>query len=241
MQPQDAQASPKPEPTASTGVPSPDLQALWTYRGYQLDSGDFTTSMVHLYRAEITRANTWRNRLDVTTNWAMIATGAALSFAFSQPDVHHSVILLNLVLVTVFLMVEARRYRYYELWSSRVRLMETNFFAALLEPPFKPDVDWAHSLRHSLLHPRFSISMGEAVGSRLRRNYVWIFLVLEVAWLAKLLLIGAGTNILVTLALRARMGVIPGPVVIAAVLLFDLVLFWIALRWRRNRERGEVV
>ncbi|MBI5671076.1 MAG: DUF2270 domain-containing protein [Chloroflexi bacterium] len=242
MQPHDAQASPKQNPQPPVGVPSPDLQALWNYHGYQLDSGDFTAAMVHLYRAEITRANTWRNRLDVTTNWAMISTGAALSFAFSQTEAHHSVILLNLVLVTLFLLIEARRYRYYDLWSSRIRLMETNFFAALLEPPFKPSPEWARSLTQSLLHPRFSVSMLEAVGSRLRRNYIWIYLVLELAWLAKLLLYGESINPLASVVIRAHMGAIPGLVVIGAILVFDLVLLAVAL-WTRSlrRTRDEVV
>src|ERR1041385_2662341 len=45
---------------------------------------EFNTAMAHFYRGEITRANTWRNRLDTTTNWAVLATGATPSFAFSS-------------------------------------------------------------------------------------------------------------------------------------------------------------
>jgi uncharacterized membrane protein len=119
--------------------------------------------------------------------------------------------------------------------------METNFFAALLEPPFKPNEEWAHSLRQSLLHPQFSISLREAVGSRLRRNYVWIYLVLELAWLAKLLLYGTSNNLFVSIFLRARIGLIPGPLVIAAVLVLDLVLMVIALRGKQPQGREEVV
>jgi hypothetical protein len=86
----------------------------------------------------------------------------------------------------MFLAIEARRYRYYELWSSRVRLMETDFFAAMLVPPFRPDPDWAESLAESLLQPHFPISTWEAVGRRLRRNYLWMFLVLELAWIVNI-------------------------------------------------------
>src|SRR6185295_879139 len=130
-------------------------------------------------RAEITRANLWRQRLDTTTNWAVVATGAAISIAFSSDlSITHAIIILNTLLVTLFLFIEARRYRYYELWSYRVRLMETDFFAAMLVPPFKPDPDWAESLAANLLSPHFPISMWEAFGRRLRRNYFWIFLIL---------------------------------------------------------------
>ena len=44
-----------------------------------------------------------------------------------------------------------------------------DFFAAMLVPPFRPAADWAESLADNLLHPRFTISVGEAVGRRLRR------------------------------------------------------------------------
>ena len=157
---------------------------MWTYRGYRLRSSEFTTAMAHFFRAEVQRANVWRTRLDATTNWAVVATGAALTIAFSQNS-HHGVILLNTLLITLFLYIEARRYRYYELWSSRIRLMETDFYAAMLVPPFQPAPDWAESLAENLLQPHFPISMWEALGRRLRRNYIWIYLILSVAWLAK--------------------------------------------------------
>ena len=130
-------------------------EPVWTYRGYKLKTSEFVTAMVHFFRAEVTRANVWRQRLDATTNWAVVATGATLSIAFSQPNIHHGIIILNTMLVTLFLYIEARRYRYYELWSYRVRLMETDFFAAMLVPPFHPSPDWAESLAENLLSPNF--------------------------------------------------------------------------------------
>lgn len=123
--------------------PPQEEEAVWTYRGYKLKASEFVTAMVHLFRAEVQRANVWRQRLDTTTNWAVVATGATLSISFSQPNVHHGVIILNTLLVTWFLFIEARRYRYYELWSYRIRLMETDFYAAMLVPPFHPSPEWA--------------------------------------------------------------------------------------------------
>jgi uncharacterized membrane protein len=49
-------------------------ESVWIYRGYHLKTSEFVTVMVHLYRAEMQRANVWRQRLDTTTNWAVIAT-----------------------------------------------------------------------------------------------------------------------------------------------------------------------
>jgi uncharacterized membrane protein len=68
--------------------------------------------MVHLYRGEVSRANTWRTRLDGTTNWAVLTTGGTLSFAFSSPSSPHIMILLNSLLIGFFLLIEAHRYRY---------------------------------------------------------------------------------------------------------------------------------
>src|ERR1044072_8424314 len=86
---------------------------------------EFNTALAHFYRGEITRANTWRNRLDTTTNWAVLTTGATLSFAFSSPTNPHFVILINTVLVGFFLFMQARRYPRYGNWSSPLSPGET--------------------------------------------------------------------------------------------------------------------
>jgi uncharacterized membrane protein len=188
---------------------------------------EFNTAMVHYYRAEIQRANVWRTRLDNTTNWAVVATGAAISFALSGPDHHYGVIILNTFLVTLFLWIEARRYRYYELWSHRARLMETDFFAAMLVPPFAPGPEWAEGLAESLLQPDFSISMWEAFGRRFRRNYMWIYLILGGAWLLKTFLHPVPAASAAEMLARANLGPVPGLIVVAAGVLFNAALFLI--------------
>ena len=204
-------------------------EPVWTYRGYRLKTSEFVTAMVHLFRAEIQRANVWRQRLDTTTNWAVVATGAALSVSFSQPNVHHGVIILNTLLVTWFLFIEARRYRYYELWSYRVRLMETDFYAAMLVPPFHPSPEWAESLAENLLTPSFPISMWEAFGRRLRRNYLWIYLILMVSWFGKNYLFPQPALSMSEFVLRAAVGPIPGYIMIALGLIYHTFLVLIAI------------
>ncbi|MBN1450203.1 MAG: DUF2270 domain-containing protein [Anaerolineales bacterium] len=196
----------------------PPPEPVWTYRGYQLKASEFTTAMVHFFRAEVSRANVWRQRLDATTNWAVVTTGAVISFAFTQAQYGHVVILLDLILVTMFLVIEARRYRYYELWSYRVRLMETDFFSSMLVPPFRPSGDWAESLAESLLHPQFPISELEAFGRRLRRNYLWIYTTITLAWIAKIALFPVPAYSLSEYAPRAAIGPIRGEWVIMFVI-----------------------
>ena len=218
-------------PRKKTTPPPPpqDEEAVWTYRGYKLKTSEFVTAMVHLFRSEIQRANVWRQRLDTTTNWAVVATGATLSISFSQPNVHHGVIILNTLLVTWFLFIEARRYRYYELWSYRVRLMETDFFAAMLVPPFHPSPEWAESLAENLLSPSFPISMWEAFGRRLRRNYLWIFLILFVSWMGKSYLFPEPAVTMQEFMQRGAVGPIPGLIMIMLGIVYHVFLLLIAI------------
>jgi uncharacterized membrane protein len=204
-------------------------EPVWTFRGYRLRASEFTTAMVHLFRAEIQRANAWRQRLDATTNWAVVTTGAAISFAFSREGNAHYVMAFNAMLVTMFLSIESRRYRYYELWSSRIRLMETDFFGAMLVPPFHPSGDWAEALADNLFHPHFPISIWEALGRRLRRNYLVIYAILGVAWLAQLMLQPAPAATFQEVVQRAAVGPISGSWVMLLALSFGLILLLVGL------------
>jgi len=221
--------------------PAPE-EPVWTYRGYSLRASEFVSAMAHLFRAEVQRANVWRQRLDTTTNWAVVSTGAVLSLAFSQPNSHHSVIILNMLLVTWFLITEARRYRYYELWSYRIRLMETDFYAAMLVPPFHPSPEWGESLAENLLSPSFPISNWEAFGRRLRRNYLFIYLILGVSWLAKNWLFPFPPLSMTEYLERAALGSISGQAVLALVALSYGVLLLIAVATiGMNQAAGEVL
>ncbi|MBU1877465.1 MAG: DUF2270 domain-containing protein, partial [Chloroflexi bacterium] len=82
-----------PDPNSASEPTAETCEPVWTFRGYSLQPSEFTTAMVHLFRAEVQRANVWRQRLDTTTNWAVITTGAAISIAFSSAT-HHGVIIL---------------------------------------------------------------------------------------------------------------------------------------------------
>ncbi|MCI0520222.1 MAG: DUF2270 domain-containing protein [Chloroflexi bacterium] len=234
-------AEPPANPQPSQPPPAQETEAVWTYRGYKLRPSDFTTAMVHFFRAEISRANVWRQRLDATTNWAVLVTGAAFTIAFN-PTGFHGVIILNTLLITLFLVIEARRYRYYELWSYRVRLMETDFYAAMLVPPFHPAPEWAESLAENLLHPTYPITMWEAFGRRFRRNYMWIYVFLGIAWIAKLALLSPDVHNFWDLVANAAIGAIPGWAVFTAGVLFNGGLFVVGLLTATlHQATGEVL
>ena len=199
--------------------------------------------MAHFYRGEVQRSNTWRNRLDTTTNWAVLSAGAMLSFAFSSPSSPHFVIPIDSILVAVFLLMEARRYRYYEIWSSRVRVIETGYFSQMLDPDSAPrDQEWASHLASDLLTPHFTISVWEAIGRRLRRNYIWIFALLALSWNLKVYLYPTPARNFDEFIERATVGLVPGWIVFIIGFLFNATLFIFAVGTLKLREAtGEVL
>jgi uncharacterized membrane protein len=209
----------------------------------KLSPAEFNTAMIHFYRGEVQRSNTWRNRLDTTTNWAVLSAGAMLSFAFSSPSSPHFVIPINSILVAVFLLMEARRYRYYEIWSSRVRVIETGYFAQMLGPDSVPrDEEWSSHLASDLLTPHFTISVWEAIGRRLRRNYVWIFALLALSWNLKVYLYPVPAKSFDEFILRAQVGLVPGWIVFAVGFVFNAAVFMLAVATVKLREAtGEVL
>ena len=216
-----------------------------TASGYlrRMSPAEFNTAMIHFYRGEVQRSNTWRNRLDTTTNWAVITAGATLSFVFSSPSNPHFVIPINSILVAIFLIMEARRYRYYEIWSSRVRVLETGYFASMLAPESTPhDEGWAEHLAADLITPHFTITEWEAIGRRLRRNYLWIFALLATSWNLKVYLHPLPARDFNAFIDRATVGVVPGWVVFVFGVLFNAAIAIFAIGTLRLREAtGEVL
>src|SRR5215468_11972036 len=90
-------------------------------------------ALAHLYRGEMYRSKIWRTRLDTTTNWAVATTGIALSVAFSNRENSPTPLILVGLLVMVFLGIEARRYRYFDIWRTRVRTLEIYFYGPILK------------------------------------------------------------------------------------------------------------
>ena len=231
--------SPPPEaaPMEKSGPQNPSVLMR------QMSPGEFNTAMVHFYRGEVQRSNTWRNRLDTTTNWAVLTAAGTLSFAFGSASNPHFVIPINSVLVTIFLLMEARRYRYYEIWSSRVRVLETGYFAQLLAPEnVGSQGAWAKHLAADLITPHFTISEWEAVGRRLRRNYLWIFALLALSWNLKVYLHPLPARDFAAFIDRAGVGLVPGWVVFVIGFIFNSTMLFFAIGTVRLREAtGEVL
>jgi uncharacterized membrane protein len=179
-------------------------------------------ALAHLYRAEVYRSTVWRTRLDSTTNWAVVTTGIALSATFSTAQASPLPMVLVGLIVSMFLMLEARRYRYFNVWRARARLLETDFYAPMLQHAAPRDAGWAELLARDLRSPRYHISFARAVGRRLRRTYSWILLIQAIAYYGKLAVHPVPLTSAAELWERAAIGPVPGGVVVVAGLLFHL-------------------
>ena len=84
-------------------------------------------ALAHLYRGEMYRSTVWRTRLDTTTNWSVVTTGIALSVTFSSVQATPLPIVLISFLLAAFLLFEARRYQYFDIWNTRLRVIECMF------------------------------------------------------------------------------------------------------------------
>lgn len=200
------------------------------------------TALAHLYRAEAYRGTVWRTRLDTTTNWAVVTLGVALSLTFAAPDASPLPLLLVGVLILVFLLLEARRYRYYSLWRARSRAIERGFFVPLLrDGDSRGQGDWRRLLADDYDDPDFHIGFATAVGRRLRSNYLWIIGVQHLAFLAKLVVHPTAATRPEELVDRAAIGPFPGAIVLLLVMAYIAALaafaFWTL---RRDHERARL-
>ncbi len=178
-------------------------------------------AVAHLYRGEVYRSTIWRTRLDNTTNWSVVTTGLALSLSYSSPEASPLPILLVGLLIVVFLLLEGRRYRYFNVWRARCRLMETEFYGPMLRGDgVTLDGKWNTLLAKDYSRPRFHISYARAIGRRLRKNYSYILVIHAIAYFGKLIIHPTPLTSLGELADRASIGGIPGTLILICGVLF---------------------
>jgi uncharacterized membrane protein len=208
---------------------------------FPTNSVEFVNSLSHYYRGELSRMMSWRDRLDRTTNWAITGVGAMLSVSLSSPQSHHGVLLFAIVLIFMLLFIESRRYRFFHVYRSRVRLIERNYYARILSPRDSIDpVHWMTQLGEDLRLPRFTMTQSQAMARRLRRNYSWLFLILLLAWILKTTtsVLQPGSSQIIhsagELLNNAALGYIPGWLVLFCILSFYGWLLYIMLKHRET-------
>jgi len=198
-------------------------------------------AIAHLYRGEIYRSTIWRTRLDNTTNWSIVTLGIALSTTFSSREASALPLILIGMLLAVFLGLEARRYRYFNVWRARARYMETHLYAPILRGNrVAEDSAWRAVLADDYLHPRHHISFLRAAGRRIRRTYIWIIVIQTSAYFGKLAIHPQMATHLSEFVERAAIGPIPGWVVLCCGFIYNLgwVILAVATFWLDRRAHG---
>lgn len=177
--------------------------------------------IAHFYRAVVSHADVWRQRMDATTNWAAATTAGMVTFAFGTPAAPHIVLLLAAAFDVIFLLMESRRYQVYDLWRQRFRTLNRFLIAPVLVG--EPDVS-ADSVRQGFA--MLAADLGrtvpsmrhlDAVGYRIRRNYGYIFVLVLFAWLLKLEMHPTPSLDLREFTARAAVGTLPGWIVFIAI------------------------
>lgn len=144
--------------------------------------------LIHFYRGEIGRIMIWRQRMDVTTTWAVGLTSALITSGYTQEANNHFVFVLAYFVLFLLLTIEGRRFRHYHAYLYRVRMLEKSFIRPVLngkDPDVAPAA-WISGLSRDLEEPAFKISKSHALFSRFRKTYYWIYLLLTISWLTKI-------------------------------------------------------
>lgn len=187
-------------------------------------------ALAHLYRGEVYRSTSWRNRLDQTTNWSVVTLGLALSLTFANKEASPFPLVLVGILIIVFLGFEARRYRYFNVWRARARWIEKHFYVPMLRREGQSLEDgWSEVLAQDYSEPLAHISFARAVGRRLRRTYAWILGIQALAYYGKIAVHPTPMSSLAEAMQRAEVGPIPGWAMLLGGLMFNGAWITVAL------------
>jgi uncharacterized membrane protein len=201
-------------------------------------------ALAHLYRGEVYRSTVWRTRLDTTTNWSVVTLGVALSITYSSPEASPLPLVLVGVLILLFLTLEARRYRFFNVWRARARWIERHFYVPMLmKNDLHAEQDWQVTLAKDYSNPQYHVSYLVAVARRVRSNYLWILLIQSLAYAGKLMVHPTPVSSLQEFVTRADIGPFPGEMVLLAGAVYIAtgvgLVAWVN-RVDRQRSKGRV-
>jgi uncharacterized membrane protein len=212
-------------------------------RDVKIDPRDRNAILAHYYRAMVGRADIWRTRMDATTNWAIGATAALISFTLGNAATPHFVVYIAVLLTLSFLFLEARRLTFYHLWQQRVLLLEEGLVRPALRSESSEsndEFDLESALAPQLGRTVPSMPIAKAVARRLRRIYLYLFGVQLIAWIFKLSSQPTPASSFHELVSRAHVGAIPGEVFFATSGLgFLAALAYALMRGGIDREKSD--
>jgi uncharacterized membrane protein len=189
---------------------------------------------VHFYRAVVGHMDVWRQRMDATTNWAVATTAVMLTFTFTSPQAPHFVMLMAIAFDAMFLFMESRRYQTFDLWRRRFRTLNHYLIVPTLVGKDTPSPEEIRkhyaSIAGDLGRTVPHLGLIDAIGYRIRRNYVYLFSIGLLAWLLKLEVHPVPATTLREFVVRAQVGVVPGIYIVVGVGVLVVLATALAIR-----------
>ena len=212
-------------------------------RGEKLTRSELLSVLVHYYRAEVTRSLAWRERLDRTTNWAVGAAAAFIGFSFVHSEIHHGICLFAFAILYTLLYVEARRYRFYDAYEYRVRLLHQYFIYGVLNGRLDMEEGsfWVAELASDLRYPQYKMDFRYAIAQRFKANYVYLFAILLACWLLKIELHPQQAHSFTQYLDQASLGWLPGWSILLFIAIFVLHGVWLMRIAARPQGGGDII
>jgi len=211
-----------------------------TTPGYDFPK-DYAATMVHFYRGELGRMMVWRQRFDTTTHWAIIGLTGIVSFAWNHAEAGNFLFLFANFILYLLLTIEARRYRFYDAYRARVRMLESHFiFPVVTLSGKRLEGNWRRQMGEDLILPSYKITFLEALSRRFRRNYIWIYMMLLGAWIMHAFVVRGADSLDSFITQFCSSQPFPDYVFLALIGIFYLYLFFLYMYGQfRKTKMGE--
>ncbi len=197
------------------------------------DRSEMLSLLQQYYRGEMSQSATFLGRLDLTVDWAIAVVTAILALSFESRGSY--LLLIGMVALSMFLIFDVRRYRMYDAYRARVRLIEENVLANAFDPEGVPLTNWREEIANDLKHPTYKVSYIETLARRLKRIYLPLLVLLGLAWLFRITIFVPDETWNETAAIPG----IPGEIVVSIVGVFYVVLFVLTFWPRERKAKGE--
>ncbi len=143
------------------------------------DRSELLSLLQQYYRGEMSQSATFLSRLDLTVDWAIAVVTAILALSFESRGSY--LLLIGMVALSMFLLFDVRRYRMYDAYRARVRLIEENVLANAFDPEGAPLANWREEIANDLKNPRYKVSYLESLSRRLKRIYLPLLVLIGLA------------------------------------------------------------
>ena len=174
-------------------------------------------AIVTLHAREMQRVLFFRRSMDLTRDLAVLIVAAMALVVFGLPEASHLVLFLGSLTVFALALIETRTHRFAAVSEQRLRAIEQNYFAPLLDSSVDPAPEWNEQLAKTLSRFEPPVGFVEAFAARISRNYFLIFVALDACWFSKLYLYPGPAASFVEFVHRADLGLLPGWLVLSVV------------------------